>query len=429
MKPVVFFVKILEDLSFHRVRVLISWGANGFFLGSVEFLGAQFRGNRVREIFQGVILEIGKLAFVAAKFFLEKTAFRNIERRGGKLGGRRADFVAKEVGFGFRLFDRRHFKAHRCEVYACQNSIKMRICQSMKALPRILCIVGPTASGKSALAYRLAKTLGGEIVSADSRLLYQGMDIGTAKPTKEERRHVPHHMIDIVPPAKTLTLSEYKRRALRAIRGVLRRGRVPIVVGGTGLYVRTLVENLEIPEVPPNERYREFLRKKGTAWILERVEKLDPEYAKRIGPNPRFATRALEVMKATGKPFSSLQGKGPQLFDVHLIGLLPAPRALKRRIGARVNAMFREGLEEEASLLAKKFDTALPSMSGIGYRELWPYFRGECSLAEAKKAIARNTEQYAKRQMTWWRGMKGIEWFSAPEAALRSAKKWLYSAK
>jgi tRNA dimethylallyltransferase len=299
----------------------------------------------------------------------------------------------------------------------------------MKELPRIIVIVGPTASGKSALAHRLAKAIDGEIVSADSRLLYMGMNIGTAKPSLSEREEVLHHLIDVVPPSKTLTLSEYKRKTLRAIRDILKRGRVPIVVGGTGLYVRAIVENLEIPEVPPNPTYRDFLRKKGSAWILAQVEKLDPEYAKRIGPNPRFATRALEVIKTTGKPFSALQGKGPQLFDTLLLGLSPGTPVLRRRIAKRVTEMFRAGLENEARMLAETYDEALPSMSGIGYRELWPYLRGEILLAEAKKNIVKNTEQYAKRQMTWWRGMKGIEWYAQPEAAFRTAKKWLSSAK
>ncbi len=299
----------------------------------------------------------------------------------------------------------------------------------MKALPRIIVVVGPTASGKSALALKLAKAIGGEIVSADSRLLYRGMDIGTAKPTPKERKEVPHHLIDVVAPSRTLTLAEYKRRALAAIRRIVKRGRLPIVVGGTGLYVRALLENLEIPEVPPNPAYRDFLRKKGNAWILTRMQKLDPEYAKRIGPNPRFATRALEVIKATGKPFSAQQGKGPQLFDALVLGLDPGKTELHRRIALRVAAMFRAGLEKEARSLAKRHQEELPSMSGIGYRELWPCLRGEVSLAEAKKTIQRNTELYAKRQMTWWRAMKDIEWHVRPETALRSAKKWLRSAK
>ncbi|WKZ29004.1 MAG: tRNA (adenosine(37)-N6)-dimethylallyltransferase MiaA [Patescibacteria group bacterium] len=299
----------------------------------------------------------------------------------------------------------------------------------MKPLPRIIVIVGPTASGKSSLALKLAKALDGEIVSADSRLLYRGMDIGTAKPTRKEREKVPHHLIDVVPPSKTLTLAEYKRKALQAIRGIVKRGRLPIVVGGTGLYVRALVENLEIPEVPPDPEFRASLRKKGTAWILARVKKLDPEYAARIGPNPRFATRALEVIKATGKPFSAQQGRGAALFDALVLGLDPGKAVLKRRIVSRVASMFRSGLAAEAKRLADAYDEALPSMSGIGYRELWPYVRGEISLAEAKKTIAKNTEAYAKRQMTWWRGMEGIAWHERPETAMRAAKKWLMSAK
>jgi tRNA dimethylallyltransferase len=295
--------------------------------------------------------------------------------------------------------------------------------------PAIIFLIGPTGSGKTELSLCLAKKLGAEIISADSMQVYQGMNIGTAKPSLAEREEVPHHLIDVVPPSKTLTLSEYKRKALRAIRDILKRGRVPIVVGGTGLYVRAIVENLEIPEVPPNPAYRDFLGKKGNAWILAQVEKLDPEYAKRIGPNPRFATRALEVMKATGKPFSAQQGKGPQLFDALLLGLSPGASILKQRISKRVAKMFRAGLEKEARALAGKYDEARPSMSGIGYRELWPYLRGDISLTEAKKNIIKNTEQYAKRQMTWWRGMKGIEWHALPGDAFRVAQKWLRSAK
>ncbi len=299
----------------------------------------------------------------------------------------------------------------------------------MHKLPRIVVIVGPTASGKTAAALRLAKEAGGEIVSADSRLLYRGMDIGTAKPTKAEQAEVPHHLIDVVAPSKTLTLSEYKQRALKAIRSILRRGHLPIVVGGTGLYVRALVENLTIPEVPPNPKFRAFLEKKGKDWILERVKKLDPEYAKRIGPNARYATRALEVIEATGKPFSAQQGIGPKLFDALVIGLDPEKEALKKRIAKRVAAMFRSGLVDEARLLEKKYSEDLPSMSGIGYRELFPYFRGEISLKEARSLVIRNTEQYAKRQMTWWRRMPGVLWKQRPEAALKEALIWLKQAK
>lgn len=298
-----------------------------------------------------------------------------------------------------------------------------------RKLPRIVVIVGPTASGKSGAAVKLAEKVGGEIVSADSRLLYRGMDIGTAKPTREEMAGIPHRLIDVVPPSKTLTLADYKRRAIRAIRAILRRGRVPIVVGGTGLYVRAIVENLEIPEVPPDPAYRAFLERKGKDWILTRLKRLDPDYAARIGPNPRYAVRALEVIRATGKPFGGQQGKGRPLFDALVVGIDPGKKELERRIERRVDAMAKTGLVEEARRLSGRYGWELPSMSGIGYHELRAHLEGSGSLEEALAAVKADTKRYAKRQMTWWRRFTGVKWHARPEALLRTALIWLKSAK
>ena len=308
----------------------------------------------------------------------------------------------------------------------------------MTRLPKLIAIVGPTASGKSALAVRLAKSCRrlpagrqGEIVSADSRLLYRGMDIGTAKPTREEMAGVPHHLIDVAPPTRTLTLADYKRKAMAAIRGILKRGRTPILVGGTGLYVRAIVENLEIPEVPPNPAYRRFLERKGKTWILARLRKLDPDYAARIGPNPRYASRALEVIRATGKPFSAQQGKGEPMFDALVLGLDPGKAELERRIRLRVMKMAAAGLLDEVRRLKRRYagKKAEALFTGIGYRELFPVLEGKKTLAEGLEEVLRSTKAYAKRQRTWFRGMDGLRWFERPEEALATALFWLKSAK
>jgi len=309
--------------------------------------------------------------------------------------------------------------------------------------PKLVVIVGPTASGKSALAVRLAKRLpagrhgiGGEIVSADSRLLYRGMDIGTAKPPRRMTgpyvsSGIPHHLIDVALPTRTLTMSEYKDKSLAAIRGILKRGRTPILAGGTGLYVRAVVENLEIPEVPPDPRYRAFLARKGKDWILARLRKLDPDYAARIGPNPRYASRALEVIRATGKPFGAQQGKGPKLFDTLVIGLDPGKAETRRRIRSRVKAMAASGLLGEVRALRRRYagKKADALTTAIGYRELFPVLDGRKTLQEGLEDVIRSTDAYAKRQMTWFRGMKEIRWFKRPEPALKAALFWLKSAE
>jgi tRNA dimethylallyltransferase len=298
----------------------------------------------------------------------------------------------------------------------------------MSDKPKAIVIVGPTASGKTSLAIRLAKRFGGEVVSADSRLIYKGMDIGTAKPTRSEMAGIPHHLIDLVSPARILTTAEWKRKALRAIRGILKRGRLPVIVGGTGLYVRALVDNLDIPQVPPDLRFRATLRNWPTGQICDALKKKDPAYAARIGPNPRYAIRALEVMRATGKTMTEMQRQGEPLFDFLRIGLRASKPELEARISKRVKGMIRLGLLKEVKTLVKRHDWNLPAMSGIGYREIGRHLRGEITLKDALREIVTHTRQYAKRQMTWFKKDKKIRWFRGKMRLNATIKKWLISA-
>lgn len=295
----------------------------------------------------------------------------------------------------------------------------------MNQLPKIIVIVGPTASGKSALAMDVAKAFDGEIIAADSRTIYRGMDIGTAKPTREDREAVPHHLLDVVYPSETLTLAEYKEQAFTAIQDVLGRDRLPIVVGGTGLYVSAIVDNLEIPKVEPNMAYRKELEALPKEELFKKLEETDPEYAERIGPNPRYAMRALEVIHATGKTFSEQQKKGEPLFDALQIGLEVEREELVRRIDARVDSMMQQGLLEEVKRIKETAPKDAPALSGIGYREFLRYLEGFGTLSDAVDLVKIHTRQYAKRQMSWFRRDARIQWFKQKTGAFKAIENWL----
>jgi len=300
---------------------------------------------------------------------------------------------------------------------------------NVKNLPKIIVIVGPTASGKSSLAMEVARAFDGEIISADSRTIYHGMDIGTAKPTKEEQESIPHHLLDVAGPFEVLTLAGYKAQALTAIQGVIERGHLPVVVGGTGLYVSAIVDNLEIPEVEPDAAYRKELEALPKEELLEKLRTADPDYAERIGPNPRYAVRALEVIHATGKPFSKLQQKGEPRFDALQIALEIPKEKLAERIHARVDLMMEQGLLDEVKKIRGEAKGDLPALSGIGYRELIRHLDGFGTLGDAVDLIKLHTRQYAKRQMTWFRRDKRIEWFKGKKEAFKAIEIWLTSAK
>ena len=284
----------------------------------------------------------------------------------------------------------------------------------------LIVIVGPTAVGKTRLALRLAQEFDGEIVSADSRQVYRGMDIGTAKPTLEERRRVPHHLIDVVAPDEAFTLAQYQELAYDAIGDVLARSRLPFLVGGTGQYVRAVVEGWGIPRVPPNEELRAELYRQaeieGEEALHARLREVDPAAAERIDPrNVRRVVRALEVYLETGQPISELQRKKPPPYRILQIGLTMERQEIYRRIDERVDRMIEEGLVEEVrGLVERGYGHDLPSMSGLGYQQIGMYLRGEVSLEEAIQLIKRHTRRLVRHQYNWFRlDAAAIRWFDA----------------
>ena len=277
----------------------------------------------------------------------------------------------------------------------------------------LLVILGPTASGKTALSIKLAKRFDGEIISADSRQLYKNMEIGTDAISKEEMEGVPHHMIGMLEPNEQFTVAEYKQKSIHIINTILRKKKVPILVGGTGLYISAIVENYEIPQVPPNFELRNQLQKEaekyGTEYIFKKLEEIDPQTAEKIDRhNPRYIVRAIEIKKA-GLEKSDTRKK--PLFDHFFIGIDWPREELYKKIERRVDEQVQSGLIEEVEkLMQKGYDENLPAITALGVKELMPYLRGEISLEEAKDQIKQNTRNYAKRQMTWFRRYKDIHW-------------------
>lgn len=284
----------------------------------------------------------------------------------------------------------------------------------------LLVLVGPTAVGKTALSLQLAQQFAGEIISADSRLFYRGLDIGTAKPSAAERALVPHHLIDICEPDETLTLGEYQRLAYATINEVLERGRLPILVGGTGQYVMAVVEGWGIPEVAPQPRLRERLAELGEEEAARWLQRLDPQAAENIDPrNVRRVIRALEVTLVTGRPISELQRKTPPPYDIQIIGLTRGRESLYERIDRRVEQMMADGLLAEVQALrVASYGRSLPSMSGLGYRQLYAYLEGETTLAAAVERIKFETHRFARQQATWFRQDDSrITWFNLDDLA------------
>lgn len=294
---------------------------------------------------------------------------------------------------------------------------------------KLLVIVGPTAVGKTALAIRLGQAFHGEVISADSRQVYRYMDIGTAKATPEERAAVPHHLIDIVDPDEELTLAHYQTLATAAIEDVWSRGKLPMLVGGTGLYVRAVTEGWTVPQVPPDQVLRARLlaeaEQLGPTALHARLAAVDPVAAGRIDPrNVRRVVRALEVYHRTGQPISALQSKVPPNYRLLQIGLTLPRQALYRRIDARVEHMMAQGLEDEVrSLVARGYGYNLPAMSGLGYQQIGQYLRGEITREEAVALIKRHTRRFVRQQYNWFRlSDTRIRWFDLSQTTEREIR-------
>lgn len=288
-------------------------------------------------------------------------------------------------------------------------------------MDKVIVIAGPTASGKTDLAVELALKVGGEVISADSMQIYRKMNIGTAKPSLEERRGIPHHMLDIVDPDEDFSVAQFKYEADKCIREVLSRGKTPIVAGGTGLYVNSLVYNISFSDTISDWEYREKLGnlaiEQGPQILHEMLEKVDPKSAEAIHPNNvKRVIRALEVYKTTGKPISEHKEesrKNPPPYDYHIFGLEVERDTLYARIEKRVDRMIGMGLYEEVEgLLKDGYSPELVSLQGIGYKEIIAAIKGECTLQAAIEKIKLGTRHLAKRQMTWFNKTDGLKWLN-----------------
>jgi tRNA dimethylallyltransferase len=276
--------------------------------------------------------------------------------------------------------------------------------------------------GKTSLGIELAKRLDGEIISADSMQIYKFMDIGTAKPTKEEQAQAKHHMIDICLPNEQFSVASYKEKATECIKDIISRGKVPIIVGGTGLYIDALVKGIEFFPIGTDEEYRlelqDILDSKGIDYLFGMLEKCDPESAKKIDKNNiRRVIRALEIYKITGKPKSFVDResvKGPS-FDYMVYGLLWNREELYERINKRVDIMLSQGLVDEVANILNTYGYSKTAMQGLGYKEVVDYLNKEISYDEMVERIKKESRRYAKRQMTWFSHMDYVEWIENKE--------------
>ena len=282
---------------------------------------------------------------------------------------------------------------------------------------KVIAIVGATASGKTSYSIELAKEIGGEIVSADSRLVYKGFNIGTAKPTMQERQGIPHHLIDIVEPEFEYSAGLYKKDASKIIKEINNRGHIPIIVGGTGLYIDILLKNYQLPEIEANHNLRNDLKKLTKEELYKTLIQLDSNAAIAIDSNDtKKIIRAIEIIKTTGKPLDESRGKNIyNEYEIEWIGKNFDRKTLYKRIDERVDIMIQNGLIEETKTLLNKHGRIPNLVNTIGYREILGYIDNKYTLEEATDLLKKNTRNYAKRQLTWFRKNENIKWDIYPE--------------
>jgi len=306
-----------------------------------------------------------------------------------------------------------------------------------KALPRVVCVVGPTSAGKTDLGLKLSESFGGEVINADSRQIFKGFDIGTGKPPGKSGRYegqrafmvqgVPHYLMDFLDPEKMFTVTEWRDKAMKAVRGISKRNQVPLVVGGTGLYIKALVDNYAFPRIPPQPALRAAYEKKPLSELVDLLLKLDSDASQAVDlKNPRRVIRALEVATFSGKPFTKQKKLGKPLVDALQVGIKRPREELYARIDKSIDNMLKEGwIEEIRKAQTKGVSESAPAMTSIGYRELLKYLKGDESLERAVELTKRSVHRYAKRQETWFKRDKRIMWFKESDEAVKAVGEWL----
>jgi tRNA dimethylallyltransferase len=289
---------------------------------------------------------------------------------------------------------------------------------------KLITILGPTASGKTNLAIKLAHKFNGAIISADSRQIYQEMNIGTGKDLSDYKL-IPYYLIDIIPPNQQLTLAGYQQLAIKYINQTLKKNKQPFLVGGTGLYLSSILENYQIPNIIPNKKIRYQLAKQSLNTKIERLKKLDPQSLDLIDfKNPRRVDRALEIC-LQGYQFSATHKKNKPLYNNLIIDLQIKPEQLIKKINQRVDLMLKQGLVEETQKIIKKYGQKSQPLLTIGYAEIVDYLNKKTTIEEAVKLIKLHTRQYAKRQMTWFKRMKNVKWIDNQTQATELIQKFL----